>query len=289
MKREIPILLGIIGILFVSGCTNSIDTVGRIGSCSFETAVDRITDELAISRGECIEICSDYWQGTGKSDPEYGPMGYYFCNCYTCDSKFKDYYKEDVPSSSVEICSPNYECADWEECVINPDFPDVSFRFRGCFDSNRCGNEVKFEGYASDIIREIAEEVCENNQSNAFCQDNVMIVSERCELEKIREWVTVKEFSGVNNKVTDTFTIKGDKWRFTWECVEDTRYGTGFGGMNIFATPVESDYSLIGESVFMGKCEDPDTTYVYEGPGEYYFDIDVANVISWSVIVEDYY
>ncbi len=289
MVREIPILFGIIAVLFVSGCTNSMESVGRISSCSFESAIDRITDELAVSRGECIEICSDYWQGTGKSNPEYGPIGHYFCNCYTCDSRFKDYNKGLASSSTTESCTPNYECADWGKCNIYPNYSDVPIRLRGCLDTNQCGNEMKIEGYASDRIREVLKEVCKNNSSEVICQDNGMLVSERCELEKTMEWITVKEFSGVNNKVTDTFNINGGKWRFTWECKEDTRFGTGYGGMNIFATPTESDYILIGESVFMGKCEGPDTTYVYEGPGEYYLDIDVANVLQWSVLIEDYY
>lgn len=86
--------LGILAVLLISGCTSESGGGNIFGSCSLETASDMITDELAVSRGECIAICSDYWEGTGKSDPEPGPMGFYYCNCYTCDPKYKDYYKK---------------------------------------------------------------------------------------------------------------------------------------------------------------------------------------------------
>lgn len=116
------------------------------------------------------------------------------------------------------------------------------------------------------------------------------VISERGDTTNVKkDWHKVTEFTGRNNKVTDSFYIKGNKWRFTWECEEDTSFGTGFGAMNVFAIPESTGNTLIGESIFMGKCEGSDTSYVYEGPGSYYFDIDAANVLVWRVLVEDYY
>ena len=100
-----------------------------------------------------------------------------------------------------------------------------------------------------------------------------------------KNWNKVAEITGQSAKVTDTFNIKGSKWRFTWSCVSDA---PGYDGMNIFPYS-EEGVSLIDSSIMMGKCSEGDTTYIYEGANSYYFDIDSANVKSWKVVVEDYY
>lgn len=118
----------LITILLSSGC---------ISSCSFETAKDRETEEIGMSRGECTEICSDYWKKTGKSNPEIGPMGFYFCNCYTCDETKAGMYKKDSSATQTtkpkQTCIPNWQCSEWSVCTI------VGIETRSCQDSNNCG------------------------------------------------------------------------------------------------------------------------------------------------------
>lgn len=106
----------------------------------------------------------------------------------------------------------------------------------------------------------------------------------------VREsWHKAGSFQGTNGKSTDLVSIDGEKWRFTWNCIEVTTYGTGYGGINIFVYPDGEDASYVGTPVFMGKCGKSETSYIYEGDGTYYFEVQVANVISWSIDVESYH
>jgi hypothetical protein len=96
-----------------------------------------------------------------------------------------------------------------------------------------------------------------------------------------KSWHTVTTFSGQGDKDTDSFTIKGDKWKITWTTTYDNEEYAGFYG---FAYPE-------GETVMYATSFDGlsgDTT-VHEGNDQYYLKIITANLDSWSVTIEDYY
>jgi len=99
-----------------------------------------------------------------------------------------------------------------------------------------------------------------------------------------KTWHEVVSLASSTSKKTDTFNIKGDKWRFTWSCVA----GNEYDGINI--TLYKPGSELPVEFLLMQKCPQSDeTTFVYKGPGEYYFDIMTANVNSWTIKVEEFY
>ena len=102
-------------------------------------------------------------------------------------------------------------------------------------------------------------------------------------------WHNAGSFQGTSGKSTDLVSIDGEKWRFSWNCIEVTTYGPGYGGINIFVYPEGEDASYVGTPVFMGKCGKSETSYVYEGDKNYYFKVQASNLISWSIKAESYH
>jgi len=99
----------------------------------------------------------------------------------------------------------------------------------------------------------------------------------------VKSWQYITTFESSNSKKTDTFEIKGEKWRFVWSCDK----ANDMDGMNIAV--YEEGNDAYKEFLFMQKCpEDEETTYIYEGQGTYYFDVVIANVNSWKITVESF-
>jgi hypothetical protein len=95
-------------------------------------------------------------------------------------------------------------------------------------------------------------------------------------------WQDVTQFSSSNSKKTEPFIIRGDTWRFTWTCNAENEYDL----INISA--YRPGDSLPVEYLLMQNCpSNPETTYVYSGPGQYYFEVDIANANNWKIIVEE--
>jgi hypothetical protein len=95
-------------------------------------------------------------------------------------------------------------------------------------------------------------------------------------------WNDVVTFSSSNSKKTEPFTITGDTWRFTWSCTAENEYDL----INIQAYEIGN--SLPTEYLLMQSCPtSPETTYVYEGSGNYYFEVDIANARNWTIMVEE--
>lgn len=128
-------------------------------------------------------------------------------------------------------------------------------------------------------------------KSNVATQQSITATTSTTQIPK--SWHNVKTFSGISTKTTDTFTIPGDKWRYTWDCTEQTnvggyQIGSGFGVMGIFAYPAGNTVSFVS-SVNGGKCGISQTSYVYVGNGDYYFSVLSANIQLWDIKVEAYY
>jgi len=145
-------------------------------------------------------------------------------------------------------CTPNWKCSSWSDCS------QTGTQTRTCTDENNCG-------------------VTTNKPTE----------SQTC-TPPSKSWHTVTTLTSSTSKKTDTFNIKGEKWKFTWSCDKANDYD----GMNIAV--YEQGSSSYTEFLFMQKCpETEETTFVYAGAGDYYFDISIANVNSWTIKVEDWY
>ncbi len=100
-----------------------------------------------------------------------------------------------------------------------------------------------------------------------------------------KTWHQVTSFSGNGDKNTDTFYIKGSKFKMTYTLAKSNDYSV----FSFFVYP-ESETIMYTDSVMtdMGK-EGTDSTISYHGAGTYYLSITSANLDNWDIIVEDYY
>ncbi len=152
---------------------------------------------------------------------------------------------QNVDTSQAK-CTPDWSCGSWSECSKS------GTQTRTCTDSNNCGTSSG------------------KPKTSQSCTPN-------------KEWKDVTIFESSSSKKTETFAIKGEKWRFTWSCKKSNSYD----GMNIGVYEPGND--VYTEFLFMQKCPDSEeVTYVYKGDAEYYFDIMIANVDSWKIKVEEW-
>jgi hypothetical protein len=96
------------------------------------------------------------------------------------------------------------------------------------------------------------------------------------------QWTTIERFDGQGGKTTAAFYISGDKWRINWNVDTDVP------DLAFFAFHAYPE----GETIFhvtsvSHQGAGSDTTYVYEGPGRYYFDVVAVNLNEWTIEVED--
>jgi len=94
-------------------------------------------------------------------------------------------------------------------------------------------------------------------------------------------WHKVTSFSGMDDKNTDTFTIKGDKFKLIYKVIPENEYSL----FSLFIYEENNKYPLDIVQLNSGK----DNTIIYDGPGEYYLKIIAANLMSWEVEIDDYY
>ena len=114
--------------------------------------------------------------------------------------------------------------------------------------------------------------------------DTVKAKAENSQPKPIRDtWTQVAMLSSSTSKKTDTFKISGEKWRFTWSCKAENEYDI----VNITVYQPTSDVPV--EFLLMQKCPPTEeTTYVYKGTGEYYFDVMSGNIGSWTIKVDEF-
>ena len=96
-------------------------------------------------------------------------------------------------------------------------------------------------------------------------------------------WYDVKTFSGSNDRTTETFNINSKRWRYTMSC--SSQYG-GYN-YNLQINKLINDETSLIKAVIMQKCEsETEPSYIYDGPGEYFFEITSANIESWTIRLE---
>ena len=96
-------------------------------------------------------------------------------------------------------------------------------------------------------------------------------------------WYTVTTFTGNSSKNTQSFSIKGEKWRVEWNCQLTGEFESG--NFSVFAEPVGGGF---GDLVANTMCPANDVTYFYEGEKTYYFEIS-SLFTNWSLTVKDFY
>ena len=97
-----------------------------------------------------------------------------------------------------------------------------------------------------------------------------------------RRWHSVTSFSGSEDKTTSSFTIKGDEWRVEYT----TSSSSDYSYFSLWVYP-RGERSVGFWSCDKQRCSD--TQHIYKGNGDYYLDINAANLDSWKVTVDDYY
>lgn len=145
-------------------------------------------------------------------------------------------------------CTPNWQCDSWSKCS------EFGTQARICSDKNNCGTT---EGKLPE--------------------------SQSCTPPT---WHEVTFFSGTDTKTTDTFAIKGDKFKLTYYVMPENEYDY----FSLFVYPEgNSGYVSYAQLDGVGVNSKPESTIVYEGAGSYYLDIGAANLNTWRVQVDDYY
>lgn len=97
-------------------------------------------------------------------------------------------------------------------------------------------------------------------------------------------WTHVKTFIGNDSQTTAPFPISGTKWRIIWTV--DTQ-NPQYAVFNILVYP---DYnpSLLTEKISCTQGMSSGTAYIDEGGRDYYLKIMAANLVNWTVTIEDY-
>jgi len=100
---------------------------------------------------------------------------------------------------------------------------------------------------------------------------------------KPKTWHTVETFSGTGDRTTHWFSIKGDEWRVKYKFSSSSSSCPFY----VFIYPKGETKMYTAAWDCTGHCDD--TTYIYSGKGEYYFNIITTSWGKWELTVEDYY
>lgn len=94
-------------------------------------------------------------------------------------------------------------------------------------------------------------------------------------------WHEIVNFTGVGVKNTDSFAIRGSKFKLVYTVVPDNAY-------SIFTFFVYPEGENIYEE-YVSLDSGTDETISFAGPGSYYLTVNAGNVRSWKISVYDYY
>ena len=96
-------------------------------------------------------------------------------------------------------------------------------------------------------------------------------------------WHRVERWSGNGTKQTETFSVRGNEWRVSWETTREAFPGAGI--LQVYVYSAEGDLvSLAANRLGVGS----DVSYVHGQPGRFYLDI-ISGNIDWEIVVEDLY
>jgi hypothetical protein len=99
-----------------------------------------------------------------------------------------------------------------------------------------------------------------------------------------KAWHTVTTVTTATTKNTPPFTIQGTEWRATWSCQ---------AALPVNTTPAVYAKSTTGYNsdkiADPNSCPSGDVTYLYDGPGDFYLDVEIYSAATMTVTIEDYY
>jgi len=101
------------------------------------------------------------------------------------------------------------------------------------------------------------------------------------------DWRQVASFagSGTEQKNTDGFHVPGTEWRIVWSYTPDAEF-PALTVFNVIVYPEGETQSYIEFIMQTGADQTTGTTYVHQGPGDYYFTINVASTQAYSITVD---
>jgi len=94
------------------------------------------------------------------------------------------------------------------------------------------------------------------------------------------EWNVIATFTGSTDKTTELFHIPSGTWRINW-----TYTGGELAVFGFFVYP-EGETTLYVESLATMGSSQSDTTYIYDGPGNFYIQLSAANIEEWTLTIE---
>jgi hypothetical protein len=99
------------------------------------------------------------------------------------------------------------------------------------------------------------------------------------QLPSQQQWVKTNSWEGVGTKTTEKFPVSGKDWRITWKTLE-AKNNSGVLHLYVYGSngqPISVAANVQGNA--------GDTTYVHKGPGDFYLNINSAN-LKWQITVE---
>jgi len=101
-------------------------------------------------------------------------------------------------------------------------------------------------------------------------------------------WKSVETFSGTGDIETDTFQIKGDKFKIKVKATGDAT-DVDYLMLSLITYEVGEDQIYVSmDDLDFTQMSETDEFIINEGPGEYYIKVIAANLDSWEIEVFDY-
>lgn len=119
-----------------------------------------------------------------------------------------------------------------------------------------------------------------NSQNNYQSSNTANVIKEETTATS-KSWHDITSFDGTNSKKTDTFHIQGDKFKLIYNVNPANEYSA------FYLTIYREGDTYMADSVSLDSGSDE--SIIYEGKGNFYLDINAANLDDWEVKVEDYY
>lgn len=104
---------------------------------------------------------------------------------------------------------------------------------------------------------------------------------EQTDPEPEKEWTVIASWEGNGIKKTETFTTLTKEWRLNWETSNENVAGV----LQVMVYKAGKS-GLMEDMLVNAMGVGSDTSYFRGDPGEYYLDINSANV-SWKIEVEE--
>ena len=94
------------------------------------------------------------------------------------------------------------------------------------------------------------------------------------------EWNTITTFTGSTYKTTELFNIPSGTWRINWTYTDGE-----LAALSFFVYPEGETVMFVGSLYTTGPSQS-DTTYIYEGPDNFYIELTAANLDQWTLTIE---